>query len=76
MREIEQRLKQLPGPDKASGAAAEARQARLTKPPGSLGRLEALAAWLAAWQGRHPPQFGRVRIAGQVQPYLEGRIEV
>lgn len=63
MREIEQRLKQLPGPDKASAAAAEARQATLTKPPGSLGRLEALAAWLAAWQGHHPPRLERVRIA-------------
>jgi nicotinate-nucleotide--dimethylbenzimidazole phosphoribosyltransferase len=63
MREIEERLKRLPGPDKASAAAAEARQARLTKPPGSLGRLEALAAWLAAWQGRHPPKLDRVRIA-------------
>jgi nicotinate-nucleotide--dimethylbenzimidazole phosphoribosyltransferase len=63
MREIEERLKRLPGADKASAAAAEARQARLTKPPGSLGRLEALAAWLAAWQGRHPPRLDRVRIA-------------
>jgi len=63
MREIERRLKQLPGPDKASGAAAEARQARLTKPPGSLGRLEALTAWLTAWQGRHTPRLDRVRIA-------------
>ena len=63
MREIEDRLKRLPGPAPASAAAAEARQARLTKPPGSLGRLETLAAWLAAWQGRHPPRLERVRIA-------------
>ena len=63
MREIEERLKRLPGADKASAAAAEARQARLTKPPGSLGRLEDLAAWLASWQGRHPPRLDRVRIA-------------
>jgi len=63
MREIAERLKRLPGPDRAAAAAAEARQARLTKPPGSLGRLETLAAWLAAWQGRHPPRLDRVRIA-------------
>jgi nicotinate-nucleotide--dimethylbenzimidazole phosphoribosyltransferase len=63
MRDFTERLKHLPGPDKASADAAAARQARLTKPPGSLGRLEALAAWLAAWQGRHPPKLERVRIA-------------
>ena len=63
MRDFTERLKHLPGPDTASAEAAAARQARLTKPPGSLGRLEALAAWLAAWQGRHPPRLERVRIA-------------
>jgi nicotinate-nucleotide--dimethylbenzimidazole phosphoribosyltransferase len=34
---------------------AQAREPQLTKPPGSLGRLEDLAAWIAGWQGRHPP---------------------
>lgn len=63
MRDFSGRLKHLPGPDKASAEAAAARQARLTKPSGSLGRLEALAAWLAAWQGRHPPRLERLRIA-------------
>lgn len=63
MREFSERLKRLPGPDEAAAAAAAAREARLTKPPGSLGRLEALAAWLAAWQGRHPPRMERMRIA-------------
>ncbi|MGH7005461.1 MAG: nicotinate-nucleotide--dimethylbenzimidazole phosphoribosyltransferase, partial [Alphaproteobacteria bacterium] len=60
MREFSERLKQLPEPDETSAAAAAARQARLTKPPGSLGRLEALTIWLAAWQGRDPPALGRV----------------
>jgi nicotinate-nucleotide--dimethylbenzimidazole phosphoribosyltransferase len=63
MRDFYERLKHLPGPDTASAAAAAARQARLTKPPGSLGRLEKLAEWLAAWQARHPPKLERVRIA-------------
>jgi nicotinate-nucleotide--dimethylbenzimidazole phosphoribosyltransferase len=63
MRDFTERLKRLPGPDEAAAAAAAARQARLTKPPGSLGRLEGLAGWLAAWQGRHPPRLERARIA-------------
>ncbi len=53
--EIRALLRELPGPDLETGAAAAERQARLTKPAGSLGRLEDLAQWLATWQGRHPP---------------------
>ena len=37
----------LPGPDEAAAAHTRAREATLTKPPGSLGRLEALAEWAA-----------------------------
>lgn len=47
----------MPPADEPSAAAAQARQPQLTKPPGSLGRLEELAVWLAAWQGRHPPRL-------------------
>ncbi|PYE27104.1 nicotinate-nucleotide-dimethylbenzimidazole phosphoribosyltransferase [Rhizobium sp. PP-WC-2G-219] len=47
-------LRQLPGPDSAALAAARARDAQLTKPAGALGRLEEIAFWLAAWQGRAP----------------------
>jgi nicotinate-nucleotide--dimethylbenzimidazole phosphoribosyltransferase len=54
------RLRQLPGPDAAAAASARARQARLTKPPGALGRLEELAIWLATWQGHEPPALDRV----------------
>lgn len=43
--------------DEAARAAALARQAQLTKPPGSLGRLETLAATLAAMQGRPLPRI-------------------
>src|SRR3569623_1351878 len=32
-------------------------------PPGSLGRLEELAEWLAAWQGRAQPRIERPRVA-------------
>ena len=52
----------LPSGDAISAAAAAARQNQLTKPPGSLGRLEDTVAWLARWQGRHPPRLGRVDI--------------
>jgi nicotinate-nucleotide--dimethylbenzimidazole phosphoribosyltransferase len=51
----------LPGPDLEAGTAAAARQTQLTKPPGSLGRLEQLAIWLATWQARHPPRLDHPR---------------
>lgn len=54
-------LADLPGPDEAAAAAARAREAQLTKPPGALGRLEDIAAWGAAWQGRHPARADRIQ---------------
>lgn len=48
--------------DETAAAAARARQARLTKPPGSLGELEAVAVRLAALQGRERPAAERVRM--------------
>jgi nicotinate-nucleotide--dimethylbenzimidazole phosphoribosyltransferase len=50
-------LHPLPGPDHAAAEKVRTRDVTLTKPPGSLGRLEDLAEWLAAWQGRHPPRI-------------------
>src|SRR5271154_6464458 len=44
----------MPKPDAAAVAAVAAREAELTKPAGSLGRLEEIAQWLAAWQGARP----------------------
>jgi nicotinate-nucleotide--dimethylbenzimidazole phosphoribosyltransferase len=50
-------------PDAEVAAAARARQDRLTKPPGSLGRLEDLSVWVASCQGVCPPrQFDRPRV--------------
>jgi nicotinate-nucleotide--dimethylbenzimidazole phosphoribosyltransferase len=54
-------LLSLPGPDENAVAAAAEREPQLTKPPGSLGRLEELSHWLAAWQGRHPPTMNNAR---------------
>lgn len=49
--------------DETARAAAEARQGQLTKPPGALGRLEALAIQLASMQGCERPQMGQVQIS-------------
>ena len=54
-------LAHLPGPDLDAGTAAAERERQLTKPAGALGRLEELAAWLATWQGRHPPTLDHPR---------------
>src|ERR1700728_1820344 len=59
--EIRALMAHLPGPDLDAGSAAAARQAQLTKPAGSLGRLEELAVWLATWQARHPPRLEHPR---------------
>jgi nicotinate-nucleotide--dimethylbenzimidazole phosphoribosyltransferase len=61
LNEMRALLAQLPGPDLEAGTAALQRQAQLTKPAGSLGRLEELAVWLAQWQARHPPRIDRPR---------------
>ena len=53
----------IPAPDASARAAAAARQAELTKPPGSLGRLETLAIDLAGLQGRTCPEIDALHIA-------------
>ena len=61
--EILKLLPEMPGPDLEAAALAEERQAQLTKPAGSLGRLEEIAVWLATWQGRAEPSMERPRVA-------------
>ena len=51
----------LPSFDHASAEAARARQAELTKPPGSLGRLEELAAFMAGWRETARPEIARAQ---------------
>ena len=50
-------------PDAQARASALARQASLTKPPGSLGELENLAATLAGLQGKTCPELDKVQIS-------------
>lgn len=62
MASLEAACADLPEPDRDSAEMARARQAQLTKPAGSLGRLEELAVWLASWQGRPIPRIDDVDI--------------
>ncbi|MCB1473538.1 MAG: nicotinate-nucleotide--dimethylbenzimidazole phosphoribosyltransferase [Rhodobiaceae bacterium] len=61
--DIRNLLSQLPGPDEDAAAAVRARDGDLVKPPGSLGRLEEIAEWLARWQGKAPPAVTRPVVA-------------
>ncbi len=56
-------MDRLPPPDGEAIAGAQARNGVLTKPPGALGRLETIVAFLAGWQGRAIPQAERVRVS-------------
>ena len=55
-------LTDLPQSDDLVGFVIAQRQSRLTKPQGSLGRLEGLAAWLGRWQGHVQPRLDRVDV--------------
>lgn len=54
-------LRTLPKAQPASIAAAAERQAQLTKPAGSLGRLEEIALFVAGWQGNARPVIDHAR---------------
>ena len=56
-------IRQMPGPDLDAAAAVRRRDLELTKPAGSLGRLENIAEWLAAWQGKKLPTVERPLVA-------------
>ena len=61
--DIRRLVDDFPGPDERAAAAVRARDALLTKPAGSLGRLEDIAEWVAAWQGREKPTISRPLVA-------------
>jgi nicotinate-nucleotide--dimethylbenzimidazole phosphoribosyltransferase len=56
-------LAKMPTGDAAAAAKVRERERVLTKPPGSLGRLEEIVVWLAEWQGRAPPVVHRPLVA-------------
>ncbi|HER27009.1 MAG TPA: nicotinate-nucleotide--dimethylbenzimidazole phosphoribosyltransferase, partial [Rhodospirillales bacterium] len=56
--DIRKLLAQAPGPDDSAATQASEREPQLTKPPGSLGRLEEISLWLCRWQASHPPRMG------------------
>ncbi|CAN0494467.1 unnamed protein product [Discosporangium mesarthrocarpum] len=60
--DIAKQFENLPVADTDAKDAASAREGNLTKPAGSLGRLEDLSGWCAAWQGRHPAALDNVQI--------------
>lgn len=60
---FEDALAELTTPCAASIEAASARQNSLTKPAGSLGRLEEIAIFLAGWQRSERPRINRARAA-------------
>jgi len=53
----------VPPGDEHAVEAVRARDANLTKPHGSLGRLEELAQFLARWQGKAPPTLDNPMVA-------------
>ncbi|MDE2383020.1 MAG: nicotinate-nucleotide--dimethylbenzimidazole phosphoribosyltransferase [Alphaproteobacteria bacterium] len=56
-------LNTMPGPDMEAANKARSREAVLTKPPGALGKLEAISEHIATWQGHYPPRADRTVVA-------------
>ncbi|MCK4939291.1 MAG: nicotinate-nucleotide--dimethylbenzimidazole phosphoribosyltransferase, partial [Rhodospirillaceae bacterium] len=60
--DVRELLGDIPGPDLEAAKSAAEREPQLTKPGGSLGRLEELSSWAAAWQGQYPPSMKRPNV--------------
>lgn len=58
---IESFAGRAPAFDASAAAAARNRQNSLTKPPGSLGRLENIAEFMAGWRGTDRPRIARAQ---------------
>jgi len=53
----------FPSPDATAIEKAKERQKQLTKPLGSLGRLEEIALWLAGWRAQEKPLITKPLVA-------------
>ena len=53
----------MPPPARDMADMVRERDAELVKPPGALGRLEEIVAWMAAWQGKSKPTMDRPLVA-------------
>ena len=61
LKDFAHKLATLPDADSSARQAAQSRQEQLTKPPGSLGRLEELAVFLAGWSRNGLPCTDRMK---------------
>jgi nicotinate-nucleotide--dimethylbenzimidazole phosphoribosyltransferase len=61
--EIVDLLNLVPEGSEEAVDAVRQHDAQLTKPPGSLGRMEGLVEWLARWQGKSKPSFENPMVA-------------
>ena len=74
--EVLEKVSALSQPDEDTVAQVRDHQLQLTKPPGSLGRLEELVEFLAGWQRRAVPRLDRVQalvFAGKSRHLCAGR---
>lgn len=56
-------LADLPGLDRSARDQVAARAATVLRPTGAFARLDAVAAWLAGWQGTTTPRVDRPHVA-------------
>ena len=56
-------LADLPDPDRSARDRVAARAATVLRPAGAFARLDAVAAWLAGWQGTTTPRVERPHVA-------------
>jgi nicotinate-nucleotide--dimethylbenzimidazole phosphoribosyltransferase len=61
--EIVELLTIVPEGNEEAVDAVREHDAQLTKPPGSLGKLEGLVEWLARWQGKSKPTLASPMVA-------------
>lgn len=62
LKEFAVAIQDPPKPDERARAEALERNRQLTKPAGSLGRLEDLAVWFASWRGTAAPKLSTSQI--------------